>query len=68
MCSASSLPPAGAGGRCRRVLAAALAAAGLCVLAGCIADTAEDSDLPWSANKNWEGMGPLPSMMIDRYD
>lgn len=43
-------------------------ALGLALLAGCIADTAEDSDLPWSSNKNWEGMGPLPSMMLDRYD
>lgn len=47
------------------VLAGAL---GLGLLTGCIADSAEDSDLPWSSNKNWEGMGPLPSMMIDRYD
>jgi len=47
------------------VLAGAL---GLGLLAGCIADTAEDSDLPWSSNKNWEGMGPLPAMMLDRYD
>ncbi|MBR6733678.1 MAG: hypothetical protein IKL96_04695 [Kiritimatiellae bacterium] len=46
-------------------LACALAL-GLC--AGCIADTAEDSDLPWSSNKNWEGMGPVPSALIDRYD
>ena len=47
------------------VLAGAL---GLGLLTGCIADSAEDSDLPWSSNKNWEGLGPLPSMMIDRYD
>ncbi len=47
------------------VLAGAL---GLALLTGCIADSAEDGDLPWSSNKNWEGLGPLPSMMIDRYD
>lgn len=40
----------------------------LALLAGCIADTAEDSDLPWSSNKNWEGMGPVPAMLTDRYD
>ena len=38
------------------------------LLSGCIADTAEDSDLPWSSNQNWEGMGPLPAMMLDRND
>lgn len=48
-----------------RVLAGALA---LGLLAGCIADSAEDSDLPWSSNQNWEGMGPLPSIMTDRND
>lgn len=48
-----------------RVLLGALA---LGLLAGCIADTAEDSDLPWSSNQNWEGLGPLPQSMIDRYD
>ena len=47
------------------VLAGAL---GLGLLAGCIADSAEDTDLPWSSNKSWEGLGPLPSMMTDRYD
>ena len=36
------------------------------LLAGCIADSAEDSDLPWSTNQNWEGLGPLPSIMNDR--
>lgn len=44
------------------------AAAALGLAAGCIADSAEDSDLPWSSNRSWEGMGPLPSIMTDRYD
>jgi len=39
---------------------AALAAIALGLLAGCIADTAEDSDLPWARNQGWEGMIPLP--------
>ena len=30
------------------------------LLAGCIADTAEDTDLPWSRNQGWEGVIPLP--------
>lgn len=38
------------------------------LLSGCIADSAEDSDLPWSSNKTWEGLGPLPSIITDRYD
>ena len=38
----------------------ALAALALGILSGCIADTAEDSDLPWARNQGWEGMIPLP--------
>ena len=47
-----------------RVVAAALLAA---LVAGCIADTAEDSDLPWSQNQGWEGVIPIPGGM-NRYD
>ena len=47
---------------------ALLGALALGLLAGCIADSAEDSDLPWSSNKTWEGLGPLPSVITDRYD
>ena len=47
---------------------AVLAAFILFGLAGCIADTAADSDLPWATNHSWESLGPLPSQMIDRYD
>ena len=49
-------------------LMAALAAYVLLGLAGCIADTAADSDLPWATNHSWESLGPLPSQMTDRYD
>lgn len=45
-----------------------LAAFALGLLSGCIADTAEDSDLPWARNQGWEGMIPLPAGMADRYD
>lgn len=38
------------------------------VLAGCIADSAEDSDLPWATNKSWEGMAPISPTIMDRYD
>lgn len=50
-------------------LAGRLAAAALLatLLAGCIADTAEDSDLPWSQNQGWEGTVPIPGGM-NRYD
>ena len=43
-----------------KFLLAALAALVLMGLAGCIADTAADSDLPWARNQGWEGMIPLP--------
>ena len=63
MCSANSLTV-----RAASPLAAALLILALGLLAGCIADTAEDSDLPWSSNKNWEGMGPVPASFLDHYD
>ena len=51
-----------------KFLFAALAALLLMGLAGCIADTAADSDLPWATNHSWESLGPLPAQMIDRHD
>ena len=47
---------------------AVLAAFILFGLAGCIADTAADSDLPWATNHSWESLGPLPSQMTNPYD
>ena len=44
------------------------AAAALGFLTGCIADTAEDTDLPWSSNKSWEGMAPVAPNVMDRYE
>ena len=53
----------------RTSFALAVGAALACVmLAGCIADTAEDTDLPWSSNKSWEGMAPIAPSVLDRYD
>jgi len=46
---------------------AALAAIALALLAGCIADSAEDSDLPWASVQSWEGMAPIAPTMMDRY-
>jgi len=46
----------------------ALAALGLALLAGCIADTAEDTDLPWASSNSWEGMAPIAPSVMDRYD
>ena len=40
----------------------------LAALAGCIADTAEDTELPWASNKNWEGIAPIAPTLMDRYD
>ena len=48
-------------------LLAVLGAFAIALLAGCIADTAEDSDLPWASNRSWEGMAPI-SPLMDRYD
>jgi hypothetical protein len=45
-----------------------LAAFAASVLAGCVADTAEDSDLPWSSNRSWEGMAPIAPSLMDRYE
>ena len=45
-----------------------VSAVALAVLAGCIADTAEDSDLPWASNQTWEGMAPISSSMMHNYD
>ncbi len=45
-----------------------LAAFALSLLAGCIADTAEDTNLPWSSNRSWEGMAPIAPSVMDRYD
>jgi len=47
---------------------ALLATLGLALLSGCIADTAEDSDLPWATNGSWEGMAPIAPTMMDRYE
>lgn len=46
----------------------ALAALALQLLQGCIADNAEDTDLPWASNKRWEGMAPISPAVMDRYD
>ena len=42
------------------VLHFSVIAAAATILGGCIADTAEDSDLPWARNQGWEGVIPLP--------
>ena len=47
---------------------AVLAAFVLFCLAGCIADTAADSDLPWATNHSWESLGPLPAQMTNPND
>ena len=40
----------------------------LILLTGCIADTAEDSDLPWASSRSWEGLAPISPTIMDRYD
>lgn len=50
-----------------KILAIVLSAFALGFLSGCIADTAEDRDLPWASNQGWEGMIPMPGG-FNRYD
>ena len=52
----------------KKLLYGFAAAAALGLLSGCIADTAEDTDLPWSSNKSWEGMAPVAPSVMDRYE
>ena len=65
----STLPPlrslASPSAKLLRGFAAAVA---LGLLSGCIADTAEDTDLPWSSSKSWEGMAPIAPSVMDRYE
>ena len=44
------------------------ASVALSLVAGCIADSPEDTELPWSTNKSWEGMAPIAPSVMDRYD
>ncbi len=46
----------------------ALGVFGILLLGGCIADTAEDTDLPWATNKSWEGIAPVAPSLMDRYE
>ncbi len=55
-------------GKFKKVCVWAIVLLGMGCLCGCIADTAEDSDLPWARNQGWEGMVPLPSSMTGQYD
>lgn len=41
---------------------------GLLALGGCIADTAEDTDLPWASNQGWEGIAPIAPSIMNQYD
>jgi len=50
------------------LIKSALAGFALALLAGCLADTPEDSDLPWSSNKGWEGIAPIAPTLMDRYE
>ena len=51
-----------------RALAWAAALGALLLAGGCIADTAEDSDLPWATNQGWEGRIPIPAGAANQYD
>jgi len=51
-----------------RFARASFAAMALVLLGGCIADTAEDTALPWASSKSWEGIAPIAPSVMDRYD
>lgn len=51
-----------------KAVALAGAALACAMLAGCIADTPEDTRLPWASSKSWEGMAPIAPSVMDRYD
>ena len=51
-----------------RLALLALGGFGILLLGGCIADTAEDTDLPWATNKSWEGIAPVAPSLMDRYE
>ena len=55
-------------GGAHRLFALAVALLALVAIGGCIADTAEDSDLPWATNQGWEGMIPIPAGAASQYD
>ena len=61
------MPSSPSDGKAGAPWALALAAL-LLAAAGCIADTAEDSDLPWATNQGWEGMIPIPAGAANQYD
>lgn len=46
----------------------ALALLATALLTGCIADSAEDTNLPWASNKSWEGLAPIAPSVMDRYE
>jgi len=52
----------------RRLIVRLVALAALAAAAGCIADSAEDSDLPWASNQNWEGLMPMTQGLSGQYD
>ncbi len=43
-------------------------AAAALLLAGCIADSAEDTNLPWASTRSWEGLAPIAPSVMDRYE
>ena len=53
---------------CSLLTKAGVAALAVWLLSGCIADTAEDTDLPWASNKSWEGIAPIAPTIMDRYE
>lgn len=51
-----------------RPIAVVFAGLAALMLAGCIADSAEDTDLPWATSQSWEGLSPVAPAIMDRYE
>lgn len=53
---------------CRSALRLGALAVLLSLIQGCIADTPEDSNLPWASHQSWEGLAPIAPSVMNRYD
>jgi hypothetical protein len=45
-----------------------LVLASLLLVTGCMSDSPQETDMPWSAPASWEGTMPMPSSYINRYN
>ena len=41
---------------------------GMFAIMGCMSDTPNETDIPWNAPSERDGMMPLPNSMLNRYN